>query len=276
MPGRPPGATFGQGAGQEPELVIVHGNGLDHRNLLMLDQAFAAEPAFRRHYLDLPGYGATPPLHSPGGLPELADWLEDWVHRHLGRRRFVAFGQSMGGLLCQELADRMPERILGLGLLAPVVFPRTEERTLPPRTVLEEDPQLLARLPLPARENFRTMTVLQNEATWRRFAAQILPGTESANLRAMARLAKRYDLDPVPVRRRTQLRVPVVVISGAQDHIVGSQDARLLQRRYPLMSHHVIERAGHNVHVEQPAAVVCAVRHWLREVKRWQQQEGQR
>ena len=44
-------------------VVFVHGMGVDHRSLMMLDKAFDGNDSIRRIYLDLPGFGRTP--HCP-------------------------------------------------------------------------------------------------------------------------------------------------------------------------------------------------------------------
>ena len=57
-------------------VVFVHGMGVDHRSLMMLDKAFDGNDSIRRIYLDLPGFGRTPALPEHAcGLPEMADWL---------------------------------------------------------------------------------------------------------------------------------------------------------------------------------------------------------
>lgn len=43
-------------------VVFVHGMGVDHRSLMMLDKAFDGNDSIRRIYLDLPGFGRTPAL----------------------------------------------------------------------------------------------------------------------------------------------------------------------------------------------------------------------
>ena len=58
-------------------VVFVHGMGVDHRSLMMLDEAFDGNDSIRRIYLDLPGFGRTPALpENACGLPEMADWLQ--------------------------------------------------------------------------------------------------------------------------------------------------------------------------------------------------------
>ena len=75
-------------------VVFVHGMGVDHRSLMLLDEAFlcpesgaAASRSLKRIYLDLPGFGRTPALPARAcGLPEMADWLQSAISRRSGRR----------------------------------------------------------------------------------------------------------------------------------------------------------------------------------------------
>lgn len=65
-------------------IVFAHGMGVDHRSLMMLDRYFPERT--QRIYLDLPGYGRTPALDGPGGLPEYVDWFCGAIDDILGPR----------------------------------------------------------------------------------------------------------------------------------------------------------------------------------------------
>ena len=68
-------------------VVFVHGMGVDHRSLMMLDKAFDGNDSIRRIYLDLPGFGRTPALPEHAcGLPEMADWLQTAIDGLVGKR----------------------------------------------------------------------------------------------------------------------------------------------------------------------------------------------
>ena len=67
-------------------VVFVHGMGVDHRSLMMLDKAFDGNDSIRRIYLDLPGFGRTPALPEHAcGLPEMADWLQTAIDGLVGK-----------------------------------------------------------------------------------------------------------------------------------------------------------------------------------------------
>ncbi|KAB7366172.1 alpha/beta fold hydrolase, partial [Bifidobacterium longum] len=82
-------------------VVFVHGMGVDHRSLMMLDKAFDGNDSIRRIYLDLPGFGRTPALPEHAcGLPEMADWLQTAIDGLVGKAApFAMVGNSMGGAL---------------------------------------------------------------------------------------------------------------------------------------------------------------------------------
>ncbi|HJX77776.1 alpha/beta fold hydrolase [Glutamicibacter sp.] len=244
-------------------VVLVHGNGVDHRILLALDEQLARPGNLQRIYVDLPGFGGTPALAGKSGLPEIADWLQNLLVSQLGTQAFVLIGNSLGGLLAQEMADRFESQILGLVLLAPVIRPAAEERNLPARSIIHEDEVLLAELGTVNAGHYAQMSVLQTRANWEQFEKHVLPGVLSADLRVMAHLSKRYYLETLPVDRDQVWNMPVLIACGMQDHIVGFKDAKELLKRYPNASFLELERAGHNVHIDQPEILAQALEHWM-------------
>lgn len=254
--------------GHGSALIVIHGNGVDHRNLLPLDGHLAAG-GFERIYLDLPGFGRTAPLPGAGTLPDYAHWLQERVAALVRGERFALFGQSMGALLAQEVADRFAPQVLGLGLLAPVIFPAHGQRTLPPRRILHEDPAWRAGVDDVDQAWYEELSVLRDPRNFERFGQHVLPGIRGANLRAMARLAQGYDLPVLPVRRTENWPFPVLAVCGREDHVTGFRDAALLHHRAADFSQVLIERAGHNLHIDQPRQAGQAVRDWAHAVQRF-------
>ena len=104
-------------------VVFVHGMGVDHRSLMMLDKAFDGNDSIRRIYLDLPGFGRTPALPEHAcGLPEMADWLQTAIDGLVGKAApFAMVGNSMGGALVREVLAREPRRVAGMALIQAVL-----------------------------------------------------------------------------------------------------------------------------------------------------------
>lgn len=113
-------------AGSGVPLVMVHGFGVES---LLYAQSLSrlAGSGLRVVAVDLPGHGDSDRL---AGLPSFADHVAVVADAldHLGIRRALFMGHSMGGRVVAELAAREPWRALGLLLLAPIVGEPWERR----------------------------------------------------------------------------------------------------------------------------------------------------
>lgn len=243
-------------------LIAVHGNGVDHRLLLALDECFAESGDWERIYLDLPGFGETPPIDGAGGLPELAQWLVDVIGDLVGERPFALLANSMGGLLARHVVPVFPRQVIGLALIAPVVEPDVSLRRVPTFEVLETDAEMMDSLAPSDREEFAGMAVRQDAESWSAFRDHALPGIRAADRATMDRLSERYFLDPRPEDAFGRFDGPTVIITGRQDHVVGFEDQFALLAHYPRATYIAIHGAGHNVHLEQPEIVAAALRNW--------------
>lgn len=250
-------------------VVALHGNGVDHRLLLAVDPALAGSGGLERLYLDLAGFGQTPALPAPGGLPELADWLVGQIRELVGVEPFALLGNSLGGLLARHVRAVLPGQVLGLALIAPVVDPDPSRRTLPAFEVVERDEGLLASLAAADRADFTAMTARQTRATWDLFSAFALPGIRAARQDAMNRLGDRYFLDPHLDSNAGVFAGPTLVVTGRQDHVVGYEDQHDLVRAwYPHATYAALDGASHNVHLDRPHAVHALLRQWADDLPR--------
>lgn len=181
-------------------VVFVHGMGVDHRSLMMLDKAFDGNDSIRRIYLDLPGFGRTPALPEHAcGLPEMADWLQTAIDGLVGKAApFAMVGNSMGGALVREVLAREPRRVAGMVLIAPVVDPQHAGRHVAEHVVAQPNPKLTHSLPQEQVFDFITMGVNQSFDAWRRYQRFILPGVALCDRAACERLDQRYWLADNP------------------------------------------------------------------------------
>lgn len=249
--------------GQGAPVLFLHGSGVDHRLLLVLDEIFQEESGWERIFIDLPGFGGTPALPGAGGLPDLADWIDTWVDEVVGRRRFAIVANSLGGFLARELLARRPNQVSGLALLAPVVDPCEERRRTPDRHVVHEDDLFMATLNAADATAFGSMAVTQTRASWELFRLAALPGIRAADRAAVHRLESEYYLDGrAPEERFGEFTGPTLIVAGRQDHVVGYEDQLRLAQSYPRSTVAVLDRAGHNVHLDQPAMVAALLREW--------------
>ena len=246
-------------------VVFVHGMGVDHRSLMMLDEAFDGNDSIRRIYLDLPGFGRTPALpENACGLPEMADWLQTVIDGLVGKATpFAMVGNSMGGALVREVLAREPRRVVGMALIAPVVDPQHAGRHVAEHVVANPNPKLTYSLPQEQVFDFITMGVNQSFDAWRRYQRFILPGVALCDRAACERLDQRYWLDDDPEKTLGTYAGPVLIVTGKQDQIVGYEDQQALLPHYPNATFVTLDNAGHNAHIDQPEAVITLVREWV-------------
>lgn len=249
-------------AGGLPVLAI-HGWTPDHRLMTgCLEPVFKRRAGYRRIYPDLPGMGRSP-VGSVASTAEVVDVLEVLIDERIGDASFLLMGESYGGYLSRELVRRRPDQVLGLALICPIGrVVRRDERTRPPRTVLEVDEVLLAQLDQVERQEFTDVAVVQDQEQLDRFRSDVAPGLALADADGMARIAQRWELDHLP-EDGPRFDRPTLWVLGRQDDHVGYRDQWDLLEHYPRASFAVLDRAGHNLQQEQPILFEALVDEWL-------------
>lgn len=248
-------------------LIFVHGNGVDHRLLLELDDVFAQSGVWERIYLDLPGFGQTPRLPAKGGLPELAAWLNATIKGIIGSAPFAIVANSLGGLLARNAVAQHLDQCLGFALLAPVVDPIIANRNLPQQQVMNHDPALLATLSAADAESYCELAVFQSKDNWQRFQRAALPGIRAAQQVAMDKLAQCYQLPDFSDDVFADFYQPVLIVAGKQDWVVGYRDQWELAQYLNHATYAVLDCAGHNIHLDQPHAVKSLLGAWSKQIQ---------
>lgn len=255
--------VFGEG---QPVLML-HGRPLDRHSMIEAYEAiFSERPGWQRIYPDLPGMGET-----TGGswidsddevLAVLTQFME---HRYPGQN-FLVVGFSYGGYLARGLLHEKPEQIDGMLLQAPSVPGKPEERILPPPRVIVPNPEGIAQFPPPLQEFLGSVLVVQTDEVLARQGVMI-----DGILRADQEMLKRIDpnrgftFDPDDLS--TPFEKPVLIITGKHDGVVGYEQAGDLLHHYPRATYAVLDRAGHGLHMEQPALFSLFVHEWLDRVE---------
>lgn len=248
-------------AGAGRPLVLLHGFGVDHRIMLPLEETLAAVPGWRRLYLDLP-WAEGAPASGVSSAQEVADGVVAELQTHLGTGPFAVLGNSFGGLIARYVAHRLRGQLLGLATLA-AVFAPADRRVLPPRQVLLADDGVLGAAG-DARAGFEEMAVVQTPAALEAFERYVLPGVRGAKQDVLERVSRNYSLQTEPeLLSAAPLQVPVLHISGRQDHVTGYEDGLAFREHYPRATYAVLDAAGHNVHLEQPAITAALLLDWL-------------
>jgi pimeloyl-ACP methyl ester carboxylesterase len=182
--------------------------------------------------------------------------------------RFVLAGYSYGAYLARGAMVRRPAEVDGLLMICPVILPGREERTLPPHTILVRDAALMESLPPEHKEMFASFAVVQTEETWERTHDDVVAGLELMDVDFLSRLqSEGYGLSFAVDGPTARFEKPTLVLVGRQDAVVGYRDAWTVLESYPRATFAVLDRAGHNLPIEQERAFEALVEEWLDRVE---------
>ncbi|SDC97498.1 Pimeloyl-ACP methyl ester carboxylesterase [Terribacillus halophilus] len=249
-------------AGEGTPIIMIHGYSPDHRLMSgCMEPIFKNKKGWRRIYLDLPGMGKTKHYQQISSSDEMLEMVANFIHTIIPHQVYAVAGESYGGYLTRGLLEREPEKILGAALICPVIKPNFSERDVEEHIVRQEDNELKARLTAEEWDDFRSNNVILNSYTWERYNKEIVGGCAVSDAEFLDKVKQRYafsfDID------KSIFRSPAVFLMGRQDDVVGYKDALDIMELFPEGSFAVLDTAGHNLQIEQPAIFQASITDWL-------------
>lgn len=244
--------------GQGVPLVVLHGAGVDHRDVEVAIEGFVPETGYRRIYVDVPGMGGS----TSAGLTcndDVVTVLLDFIDQ-VGTGPVALLGHSYGAYLARGVAARRPEIVLGLALLCPVA---EQSHDVPDQNVVRQDDDAYDELEPAQRKRFDDYFVVRTAANARRFRDHTWPGITLVDEEALGRIFGGWNLD---IGSGT-CSAPTLIVAGRRDSVVGYTDAMRLVEQYPNATLAVIDDAGHALIHEQPELLSALVGDWLAEIR---------
>jgi len=224
---------------------------------------FTQLEGYRRIYIDLPGMGQSSSASWLKDADTMLDVLRTFIDTILPNQTFLLAGASYGGYLARGLLYTMPEQIDGALLLFPPITARMEDRTLPPKCVLEISDLLDPSVP--GLNAFLNMAVIATPETYERYRQDILPGIQAADLTFTARFkAGGYRLTFEDKMASALFPKPVSILTGRQDHITGYVQAFELLAQFPRATYATLDRCGHLLQIENTPLFNQHVLDWLK------------
>ena len=146
----------------------------------------------------------------------------------------------------------MQDRIDGVVLICPLIIPEYSKRNVPEHDVLVKDDILLAKLTSEEAEEFNSSVVVQSEKIYERYKNEIMSGVNIANSEFLQNLMKSgygfsFDVDKI----NKKFDKPTLMLLGKQDNCVGYKDAWNVLENFPRATFSILDRAGHNLQIEQ-------------------------
>jgi pimeloyl-ACP methyl ester carboxylesterase len=225
---------YAEGPAGGPAVVLVHGLGgraEDWRDLT----PYLIHAGYRVYLPDLPGYGRSEkPVNFSYSVPDEADAVVGFFDA-LGLKQVDLGGWSMGGGIVQHVAARHPERVRRLMLFDSVgiyEMPKWDVRLFTPTTHAELDQLDALLMPNPpevpgfiARDVLRVSK--QNAWVIHRAVNTMLTGRDATDALLPG------------------LKMPVLIVWGAEDHIFSLGQAEKIHRLVPQSQLEVIPGCGH-------------------------------
>jgi 2-hydroxy-6-oxonona-2,4-dienedioate hydrolase len=232
---------------KSPPIVLVHGFVMSGRYFLPTAERLA--PFHPVNAPDLPGFGRSSKPRRVLSVPELADFLADWMEIS-GLSRAVLVGHSMGCQVIADLAARYPERVERAVLASPSFEPGA-------RTPGVQAWRLLLDLP---RESFSLLPI--------GFRDYVKAGLFRAWRTLRSALA-----DPIE-EKLPLLRAPTLVVRGSRDPIARQSWVEELTRLLPGGRLAVIPNGPHAVNYSKAPEFAGLIRDFLAGERKIREQAG--
>lgn len=251
--------------GEGKPIIMLHGYYVDHRLMTgCMEPVLSSKVGFKRIYIDLPGMGKSGSAEWINNSDIMLDIVIAFIEKVIPNENFLIAGQSYGGYLTRGVIYKMADKIDGVLLICPAIKADYNKRTVPDHVVLVKDNKLLSRLTPEEAEEFNSGVVVQSENIYKRYTNEIMTGVEIANrefLKNLQRNGYAFSLDVDKLN--TKFDKPVLMLLGKQDNCVGYKDSWDILENFPRATFAILDRAGHNLHIEQAEVFNSLVNEWL-------------
>lgn len=221
------------GNADRTEVVLVHGVGLGAASLRPL--ASALESSMHVTWIELPGFGRTPPQDPLRLMAEQSDFLANFL-RSRGIAAAVLVGHSMGAGVVAGVAARHPDLVSRVVLIGPVTDPRARSRVKQGMRLIRD-------------------TCLEPPSTNRMVLREYARCGLRRYLIALTDML-RFDMEHVA----GEIEQPVLIVRGSHDPIAPRAWCESLVERFPSARLVHIAGGAHVVLHSHPNRVAAAVR----------------
>lgn len=245
--------------GSGKPLVLLHGLGSRWQAFLPVLPLLEGE--FEVWSVDLPGFGASPPLPGTTDVPALTEAIAAWLGEQGIERPHVA-GNSTGGGVALELAAR--GLVASACALAPIGFWSARERSFAQASLRSTRAlsklsrpvaPAMARNPVARYLSFAQYTARPGNIPPEDIVASVdaligAPGFDDVNASFAGYLAPAESAD----------RVPVTIAWGAKDRLLLPRQLERARRRVPRARHVLLPAVGHLMMYDDPEGVADVIR----------------
>lgn len=251
--------------GEGKPIIMIHGYYADHRLMAgCMEPIFRVQNNYKRIYIDLPGMGKSSGADWIINSDIMLDILIDFIEKIIPDENFLLAGESYGGYLSRGIIYKMASKVDGILLICPVIIADNKKRDIPQLAALLKDNMRLSKLTSQETEKFNSSTVVQNERVYERYKKEIASGIKMADAKFLRNLKKNgyefsFDVDKI----NKKFDKPALIMLGKQDSCVGYKDAWNILEGFPRATFAILDRAGHNLQIEQSELFNSLVNEWI-------------
>lgn len=258
--------------GEGKPVLMIHGWSPDHRLMKgCMEPIFQTmDTKWKRIYFDLPGMGKTKGEPWITGSDQMLDLVFDFIDAIIPNQHFVLAGESYGGYLARGIINKRPSVVDGLLLICPATMQDPAKENGVRFQVFEKDEVLLNSLTEEDRNYFEGEGInsLRNKRVWERFKEEVLPGLKTADYAFLNNCLGQhttfsFDVDAL----EKPYMKPTLMLTGRQDTIVGYRGLWQIIDMYPRASFVLLDKAAHNLQIEQDILFTATVKEWLNRVE---------
>lgn len=251
--------------GHGKPIIMLHGYYPDKKLMVgCMEPVFNNGSGYKRIYIDLPGMGESESTEWITNSDIMLDILISFIEEIIPNENFLLAGESYGGYLSRGIVYKMGDRVDGVLLICPVIVADNEKRNVPEHTVLVKDNELLSQISPSDAEDFSSMSVVQSKKIYERYKAEILSGVIVADDKFLKTFKENgYEFSFNVDKLDKKFSKPVLILLGKQDSSVGYKDAWEILGNYPRATFAILDRAGHNLQLEQESLFNSLVKEWF-------------
>ena len=211
---------------------------------------FKGKEGWKRIYIDHPGVGKTKGAYWIRSSDDILEIMLSFIECLIPEENFLIIGHSFGAYLARGVLKKKFNLIDGILLTCPVIEPQREKRDIDENI---EDIKFFDEK-IEKRINER----LQDEMY------ESIKNTDHDFLEGLRNHGISFSFEIDELER--PFEKPALILAGKQDQIVGYRDTIKIIKNYSRSTFCIIDKGGHNIHIEQEQLFKVLVEEWLSRV----------
>ena len=234
-------------------IVMFNGFATDKKMMKgCMEPIFNNKSGWKRVYLDHPGVGKTEIHNNFNDYRDVFEVVEEFISKIIRSKKFILAGYSFGGFLARYILSKMINKVEGLLLICPVVIPNLDNAHID--------------------EKIDTDVINDSKRIDKRVEREVKKSMQNTDFNFLENLRNKAEnnvkRENNNINHENVYKKPVLILTGKQDIEVGYKDAFELLNFYPRATYCALDKAGHNLHIEQEKLFNNLVNEWLKRVNK--------